>query len=312
MARGKGVSLSTVLLILVLLIGAGIYLGIIKIPALPGQIASTTTAPSELVAVQRKIQFSLVDPLAGSAIPSATVKIYKGTTLIETLTTDSSGVATSSQLYSTGDQLYVYVEKAGYVKRYIPVQVPAMNALDAQAGNMFSIPLQTYTAPTVTLKITDQFGNTYASGGKLNFTALGQTTVSITVTIYNTQDNSGFIGSRDILNNVDWRLVHYISTTGTLSTIQGFERSAQRGTTMYYFNSVPDDALTRQKVGQTYVKTGVYSLTFTVGKGGLAAGQSETYNFYLMMYADVNNFVNQGIFSYDAVQLASFSLVLAA
>ena len=82
MARGRGVSLSTVLLILVLLIGAGMYFGYIKIPALPGQIASTTTAPSELVAVQRKIQFSLVNPLAGSAIPSATIKIYKGTTLI--------------------------------------------------------------------------------------------------------------------------------------------------------------------------------------------------------------------------------------
>jgi hypothetical protein len=312
MARGKGVSLSTVLLILVLIIGAGMYFGFIRIPALPGQIASTT-APSELVAVQRKIQFSLVDPLGGSAIASAQIKVYKGTSLLESLTTDTYGIATTSLLYNTGDQLTIWVNKSNYVRRYIPVQVPAMSKVDAETGNPLSIPLQMTKTPTVTIKITDQFGNVYSgSNNKLNFTALGQTSVAITVTIYNTLDNSGFIGSRDILNNVDWKLVHYISTDATKSTIQGFERSAQRGTTLYYFNTLPDDALTKQKVGQTYVKTGVYSLTFTVGKGSLGSNQSETYTFYVMMYADVNNFINQGIFSYDAVQLASFSLILAA
>jgi hypothetical protein len=269
--------------------------------------------PQQLVAVNKPIRFALTDPLGGSAIGGASILIYgPDRVLRESLTTDSTGIATSALPYQSDGQIYVKVARSGYVTRWIPVTVPRMGQADAQSLATNFVALQTYNLGTYTIKVTDQFGNSYSSGGVLNFTALGANTVSVTVTIYNTEDNSGYVSSFDYLNNINLDAVLLAKTSGTSVTVTGAGSSVARGTDTYWISVLSGDQLTRQLVGQQYVKPGVASVTVTFGRGSLAHGATQSFTFDLMVYFDQGYFAQNGVGGPDAASLASFTLTLAA
>ncbi len=266
-----------------------------------------------LVPVTKPLKFSVNDPLKGQAIASATIKIYgPDKVLKETLTTASDGTVTSALPYASDSVIQVQVSKSGYVTRWFTVTVPKMSKADAESLTTNYVPLQTVTLGAYTIKVTDQFGNSYASGGKLNFTALGVTTCSITISIYNTADNTGYVTSNDFVNGINLNAVLQTSTPGSAVTVTGAGQSVMRGTTSYWLTVLNDDGLTRQLVGNVYVKPGVTSVTITFGKGSLAAGQSQTFTFALYAYFDPAYFAANGIGGPDATQLASFTLTVAA
>jgi len=301
----KGWHIVAVLLIVLLLW----YGGYIKFGIQP-----TPQPEEELVSVNKPLQFAVVDPLAGGGLASASVTVY-GTdkTLKESLTTASDGYTAQTALpYPSDTILYVKVSKTGYVTKWSQVVVPKMTPSDAQSLTTNYIPLQTINLGTYTIKVTDQFGNSYSSGGTLNFTALGTSTVSVTITIYNTEDNSGYVSSYDYLNGVNLNAVLLSSTAGSSVTVTGAGSSVMRGTTSYWISVLNDDGLTRQLVGNQYVKPGVTSVTITFGKGSLAAGGSQAFTFNLQDYFDQSYFAANGIGGPDAASLASFSLTLAA
>jgi hypothetical protein len=168
------------------------------------------------------------------------------------------------------------------------------------------------TLGTYTIKVTDQFGNSYSSGGLLNFTSLGVSSVSITITIYNTADNTGYVTSKDQINNILLAAVLETSTPGSAVTVSGAGQRVVRGTTSYWLTQLSDDGLTRQLVGNTYVKPGVASITITFGKGSLAKGQTQAFTFNLMIYYDPAYFAVNGIGGPDATSVATFTLNLGA
>jgi len=309
----KGWHIALILLIAL----AAWYYGYIKIK-IPGEISQPPTQPpslpsSELVPVNKPLKFALTDPLAGAAIPTATIGIYgPDKVLRESLTTSSDGTVTSALPYQSDSVIYVKVAKAGYVTRWFQITVPRMTPADAQSLTSNFIALATYNLGTYTIKATDQFGNTYTSGGSLNFTALGVTTISVTFTIYNTEDNSGYVSSFDYLNGINLNAAFLTSTGGSSVTVTGAGSSVQRGTTTYWITILSDDGLTRQLIGNTYVKPGVSSVTITFGKGALTAGSSQTFTFTLYGYFDQSYFATNGIGGPDAVSLATFTLNLKA
>lgn len=268
---------------------------------------------AELVSVNKPLKFSLTDPLAGAAIGSANIYIYgPDKVLRETLTTASDGTVVSALPYASDTTIYVKVVKSGYVTRWFTITVPKMTPADAESLTSNYIALQTVNLGTYTIKAVDQFGNTYASGGSLNFTALGASTVSVTFTIYNTEDNSGYVSSYDFINGINLNAVFQTSTGGSSVVVNGAGNSVQRGTTTYWLTVLSDDGLTRQIIGQTYVKPGQTSVVITFNKGALSAGQSQAFTFNLMAYFDPAYFASQGIGGPEAVTLASFSLTLRA
>lgn len=276
----------------------------------PSSIQPPGQQDGNLVSVTKPLKFALSDPLGGSAIASAMVQIYGSDRVLkESLTTDSAGVVTSALPYASGDTIYVKIAKTGYVTRWYTVTVPKMTPADAQSLTTNFIALQTYNLGTYTIKVTDQFGNSYTSGGTLNFTNLGANTVTLTITIYNTEDNSGYISSHDMLNSINLGAVLLTSTAGSAVTVSGAGSSVTRGTTSYWIAPISDDALTRQLVGNQYVKPGVATVTITFGKGSLTTTQAFTFN--LMDYFDSGYFAQNGIGGPDAASLASFSLTLA-
>jgi hypothetical protein len=310
MARTKGIGAGTLFLIIVL--GIALFYAwptIAQQFGIPGAVAPVEQA--NLVSVTKPLKIAVVDPIAGSAVASATVKVYEGQTLKESLTTGSDGTVTTTLPYPSDAVLNIYVV-SGSSKIWKTVTVPKMSTQDAESLTTNYVSIETFTLGTYSIKITDQFGNTYASGGTLNFTTLGAETVSLTVTIYNSADNTGYISSFDPINNVNWQAWLVASTGGSSVTYTGAERNVQRGTTTYYLNHIADDGLIRQKVGNSYVKQGVTSVTITVGKGSLTAGSSQAFTYTLYGYFDADYFATNGIGSPDAASLATFSLTLAA
>ena len=277
-----------------------------------GNIAAPTQTPaSNQVAVMKPLQVAVVDPVAGSAVSSATVKIYQGTVLKESLTTDSTGKATSTLPYKSGTVLSFEIIN-GNSKEWKTITVPYMSPQDAQSLTTNFIDLPFFTLGTYSIKVMDQFGNVYASGGTINFTALGADTITLTISVYNSQDNTGYVSSYDPINKVNWYAYLLASTSGTSVSVTGFEKSVQRGTTTYYMVHVPDDGLTRQLVGQQYVKPGTWSYSITINKGSLAAGSTQSFTITLWAYFDPNYFANNGVGSPDALSLATFTLNVAA
>ena len=298
--------------LLLLIIGAW-YLGYINFNV-PGSIQGPQpSAPANMVAVTKPIKFAVTDPLAGSAVASASIQIYgPDKVLRETLTTDSSGSATTSLPYRSGETYYVKVSKTGYVTRWFTVSVPYMSQADAQSLTTNFVALQLVQLGTYTIKIVDQFGNVYTSPATINFTTLGVTSLTLTINIYNTKDNSGFVSSTDPINGVSWGAVLLLSTAGTSVVVQNAGTSVVRGTTTYYILPVSDNMLTRQVISGQYVKPGVASLTITVSKGSLVKGQTQSFTLNLQAYFDPSYFAANGIGSLDAASLTTFTLNLAA
>lgn len=272
-------------------------------------ILGTQTQAPNGVAVNKPLKISVIDPIAGQALASATVQIYDANgNLMETLTTDSSGQATTAMSYKSGSIIYVFVE-SGSTKLWQKVTVPYMSQYDAQASAYNPVTIQAFTLGTYVIKVMDQFGNVYSSGGTLNFTQLGTNTVSLTIQIYNTQDNTGYKSSYDPLNKVHWDAVARLYADNPDFVVSGLTNSVDRGTTTYWLQVVPDQALTRQKVGDQYTSTGVYTFTVTINKGGLTSTQ--VLNIDLMGYFDPAYFAQTGIGSNAQLQLATFTLNIA-
>lgn len=299
-------------LLLLLLVGAW-YFGYINFRVPESIQGPQPSAPANMVAVTKPIKFAVTDPLAGSAVASATIQIYgPDKVLRETLTTDSSGSATTSLPYRSGDTYYVKVSKTGYVTRWFAVTVPYMSQADAQSLTTNFVALQLVQLGSYTIKIVDQFGNVYTSPATINFTTLGVTSLTLTINIYNTKDNSGFVSSTDPVNGVSWGAALLLSTTGTSVVVQNAGTSVVRGTTTYYILPVSDDMLTRQVISGQYVKPGVASLTITISKGSLTKGQTQSFTLNLQAYFDPSYFAANGIGSLDAQSLTTFTLTLAA
>lgn len=289
---------------------SGGYFAAIQKPAQPQQ---PQPSAGELVPVNKPLRIALTDPLAGMAIPNAQLLIYTPDKVLrESLVTDSTGIASTALPYPSDSVVYVKISKPGYVTKWCTVTVPRMTQADAQSLAQNFVALQDVQLGSYVIKVTDQFGNTYTSGSALNFTRLGASVVSVTITIYNTKDNSGYVTSRDFINNINLNAVLLAKTSGTSVVVQGAGQSVTRGTDTYYMTVLNDDALTRQIIGNQYVKPGVATVTLTFNKGALGAGQTQAFTFNLMAYFDPQYFAVNGIGGPDAVSLASFTLNLQA
>ena len=304
---------SSWIIVLLLILAAAWYFGYIQIPGF--SVAPPSATPSQnTVAVTKPLKISVIDQWAGQAVSSATVKIYRGPTLQESLTTDATGIATSALSYKSGEQLYIHVVK-GNAELWKTVEVPYMSPADAESLTVNPVNIQFYTLGTYTIKIMDSDGNAYTSGGTLNFTTLGKDVVTLTITVYNTVDNSGYISSYNPVLGEARNAYIVLELSGTnfdKVSIQGLPAKKDLAATSYYWIQVPDDGLVKYKVGNTYVKPGVYSITITVDGSALTSGDSVTAKFILKLFADDNLFVQRGVWSSEtALDAATFTLTLA-
>ena len=293
---------------LCLLILGGAYFGLINIPGLDIETGELPTGKKN---VNRVIQFYVADIWGGAAVQSATVKVYDGITLKESLTTSSTagseGTVSTGTAYTSGDVLNIMVLKSNS-KKWYSVTVPQMTEVDASAVSYNPYTLDFFDIDTsVTLKVQDGLGNSYSTTDSLNFTTLGVNQVTLTVSGFVSADGKGYASSYDPLNSINWYGVSYGKLSGTgyeLMSLTGWSTSYPKGTSIYGARRVQDLDLVKYKSGNDYIHDGTFSYTLTLTKGGYT-GTGADIDLYLYAYSDPNYHESYGSFGPDSVAMAS-------
>lgn len=276
----------------------------ISTPSIPG------VGEDGKVTVTKPIQFAVMDPLAGSKVVSATIKVYDGTTLIETLTTDATtGLASTSMPYPSGKVLNVQVSKTLYVTRWQVITVPKMSPDDAQSLTTNYVQLTTATLGTYAITVQNSAGTAYTTGDAINMTDYASTPMQLTVTLRNNVDNTGYISSYDPVNKVNLNPALLTSSSTSYMTIQNAGAYVPRGTVSNWVLVPTDTGLTKELVGSIYKQQGQQAFTITLYKGTLTSSANQTVTFDLYKYFDLAHYTQQGIGGPDAATAASqFSL----
>ena len=296
----------------ILLLGLS-YLGYLDLQSIfsrPGPMPGEEPV-EDLVAVNKPLEFAVIDKFAGSAVSSASVYVYEGKALLETLTTDANGLATTSLKYRSGTQLNILVVN-GNSKMWKSITVPKMAKADAESMSVNSIRIDFFTVASLSLQVRDGFGNSYVNAGNLNKTALGQNIISLTVSWFVANDNTGFLSSYDPINELDWRAVMYVKLSGTnyeVIQLTGLDESYAIGTTNWFASTLADTEVTKYKVGNQYVHPGSGSRTFTLDLTSYS-GDLADLDIYIVFYSSSAYHRAKGGFGPDALTVVQFTLNL--
>ncbi len=360
--RAGGTSLIGLLAVGLIVVIAFVYLqahpGILG--GTPGQNVITTTTTSGQTGsgnVVTFINFLDVDPGAQSDISSATISVYpaagvviggqsySGAQLSETITSSTSAVKSGDQ-YPAGATLFLKVAKANYVTEYDQVVVPAPTANQIQGGLPVSLTVYQPLLGTASVVVANNLGYTLTSNssstgwgttytnahdaamGHYNYTTAGTSSVTFTITLYNTAANSGWADSYDPINLQNWNLVSQLSTTGTSVAVSGITQSRAVGSSTYWFqqmnsgydstsglacsetgancvsNSGVSGGWTQFTVGQT-VYGGSTSYSISVNKGSLAHGSTQELVIQFYDYSSVSWFIANGNYGANSATLGS-------
>jgi hypothetical protein len=371
--RGLSAASAVVILVVILVLAASAFIYFPPQQALKFPTSTQTTASVPSGNVAGKIQFNLQDILSGAAVGSATMKIYPaagsvvggvtygGATSSEAPTVSSAGIATTNLMYAPGTVLNIYLSATNYALQYAQVVAPGVTPAMQAQGTPASLTIYMVSTPTITLSLTDDKGNVYTSNGnKINFTksgtctsgnnCLGESTISLTLTVSNTASNTGFMSSYDPINKQSWCAAIQVKEGGTYTNVIGVSGFPSTygaftvGSTRYWQTTVPDGinpastsgtvispnafvssatdcaassvasgSLSRQTTGTTS-QGGSVSLTFQIKQNSLSHGQTLTLTVLTYLYYDpVYAAQNSGTGGATAVPLgSSFIINIAA
>lgn len=302
-----------VFLLLVIFIAGSIavinYFAPGALSSLPISVQKPTQPATNEIDVTKQLKVTVMDELAGSPIGSATVVIRDAQGLPqETLATLSDGSATSSMLYTSGASLIFEISKAGYVTSFFSKTVPKMAPADAESLSVNPITIKAVKTAVPTITVLDSNGAPVSDGATLNFSG---TSMTFTVTVANTLDNSGWKTTTDPLNKVNLGLVAK-ATASNGAVISGTGSLISRPEGAHLVTPIPDNAICKQKVGNDYpVYKGVYSYSITVNKGTLASGQTTVITIKVIGNFDTQYFNAYGIGSPSETVLATFTFNLS-
>ncbi len=266
-----------------------------------------------------ELKFFVGDELAGGGVASATIKIYKGRTSYDSLTTDSDGTKTSGKTYKSGDNLDIKVTSGSSVTWFSYI-VPKVSNSFIQSGNDIGVPdmlIRLYTAWSSQVSI----GGTSYDGttvGQTNITGAknlatgsrpGTDSFSISVSITEGTDNKGYRSSYDAIEGYWLKTYLHVSVNGTAFediNITGMDAGEEKGSTMHYVEVLDDKGLSRWKVGNNYEEgyQGQVSVTMTVSLTGYNA-TSANIQFQVIAFANWDNFKATSSWGPSAVTVAN-------
>lgn len=353
--KGISAAFAVIVVILILVISASAYL---YYPPTKQQAVTVTTHDSTQPPpgnVAGKIQFVITNVLTGATSTPTTFKVYPaagstvagvtygGKTPSETVTI-SSGTGTTGDVYAPGTVLNIYGVLSGAATMYWQITAPGVTQTQQAYGTAAQLGLSMITTPTLSMSVTDDKGNVYATGKAMNFTntdndgdscatdfvssgyCVGETSVSLTMTITNTAANTGFLSSYDPLNNQNWCSAMVVTESGTDAneiSVSGFPStygSYTTGTTRHWMTTLPDGfqasaynpiaantfvnptcaayttatgGLSVETQGSTNVGGSVV-IHFTVTQNGQDVGDTQTLSFQPWLYFDLATAFSNG------------------
>lgn len=223
---------------------------------LPFSIGGDGGAGTDMVDVNKKLQITVSDAWSGG-VAAHNIYIYDETkALRESLTTAASGIIATAQNYPSGTQLYIEFDNANDHVFY-SVVVPQMNLHDSEASTYNDISLTSYAIGTYTVDSLRMLGLTVSDGETVNATGNATASPTFVYTLTNTgADNTGLLESYDPIYNANWD----VWVTGVISgdnaslvVVEGVDYQWVVGTSIYFADKVSAQALSKWKVGGSYV-----------------------------------------------------------
>jgi hypothetical protein len=266
--------------------------------------------------VNKKLQFTWTAEFSGTVANAKAFTVYDETmALRETLTTAATGIVASAQNYPSGTQLYIKYDD-GSNQIWYDITVPQMSEAEAQAQTYNDISLKYYAVGTYSIDTLRAGGIDFADASTYNVSSNG-TTPTFIYTLANTgADNTGLMDSFDPVYNTAWQtwVTGRISgNNASLVIVNGADYLFTVGTDTYFAERVSSSALSKWKVGASYVPgyTGSDSVSWSLDLSGFTATSAATMQITLYSCADpVYAISHAGNFGVDKVSLAEQTVSL--
>jgi len=198
----------------------------------------------EWVYVQGVVQ----DPLAHSAVASATVRIKLPDSNIITATTDSNGKFQTQNMVQEGAELQVQVEASGYYTDVFTAEVPMGDWSSRDTADIGTFYIYDISGSN-SMSVTDNHGNTISGSSAYNKTLYGEDfTLNVLFTV---DEDDGAVGNSytDLVTGYTYLgglLVVKISDITKVTPEFTYDKLVTIGTTYYYIiyfdRIVNDDA----------------------------------------------------------------------
>lgn len=270
-------------------------------------------AQSNLVDVDKVVDFSLKDEYGGSALTSKTLLVYDGTGLqqLHSLTTGGDGTIATPDTYKSGEVLYVYYESSND-KMWWKVTVPQMTPADAQSATVNTIKLNAFAIGTYTSDSLYYLATSISDAD--TYDAVTSETPTFTYSLSNTgSDNTGIKSSYDPLYQMPYNVVMYVTFSGTsyeTILVYGFTSDYTLGSTHYVARNLDPYALTKHKIANRYLSEGTQSVTFSLDLTGYVVnGTTMQINVYA--YSDpAYSMSHGGAYGTEAVIIAEQTVTI--
>lgn len=314
-AKGSAISMTTILIIAA--VGFGAYWAYTNGYFDDLDLSfSATGGTGNKVDVNKKIQFTWTAEWSGTVANAKTFYVYdESLALRETLTTAATGIVASSQNYPSGTKLYIKYDDTNNQIWY-EITVPQMTSDEAQSQTYNDVSLKYYAIGTYTVDTLRAGGIDFADGSTYNVSSNG-TTPTFIYTLANTgADNTGLIDSYDPIYKCAWQTWVTGKISGdnaSLVIVNGADYVFTVGTDTYFAERVSSSALSKWKVGASYVPgyTGGDSCSWSLDLSGFTATSAATMQITVYSCADpVYAMTHAGNFGVDKVTLAEQTVSL--
>jgi len=269
--------------------------------------------------VNRKVEITFVDKF-GHALPAgASCYVYKadGKTLSEgaALTVSSTGVATTGKYYESGTVLVIEYENTTTTTERLRkhITVPQMKPADIEAVTVNPITIDIFTsASAITATCQTDAGTSVQDANTTTYSCnktVEGNTGSITFNWYVPTDNTGQLTSYDEIDGLNWYVVLYGKLSGTnyeYVDLTGWDGQYTKGTSVWYYKVLDPTAVTKYKVGNTYIYNGAGGFTFSFDLSGYS-GDAANCALWMKAYSDPGYHDVHGSFGPDNYQIDNYS-----
>jgi hypothetical protein len=265
----------------------------------------TTTGDGTVLS--NKLGITLMDKYKGSGMASLHIYVYDGITLLEDLTTASTGYIASTGYYPSGKVLNVKID-TGNSEIWKTITVPVHSAAMVEAGAATPITLYGTIGPTITDALQDQAGNAITDGGTYNVTDVSYT-FAPTYSAFVGTDDTGLLNSdADPIYGMTPRPVLVLEVSGNnyaQCSFNGFDGKIVEGSKHIYYKILDVASLSKDKSGTTYINgmDGADSFSFSADLTGIDFSSAVTCQLYIYSEADPSYRMSHASWGPDATQL---------
>jgi hypothetical protein len=289
-----------------------------KIYDLPGGFFTLAVLPSggepPAGTLSNKLGFTLLDQLKGGGMSTLHIYLYDGVTLVEDLTTASTGYIATAGYYAEGKSLNIKID-TGNSEIWKIITVPKHSQAMIEGGLATPITLYGTVGPTVTDALQDQAGTAIADAGTYNVT-LVSTTFNPTYSFFVGTDDTGILSSaRDPVYGMTPQVVLVLElSANNYAQINpvGFDGKITEGAKNIFYKVIDVADISKDKSGTVYINgmDGSDGFSFACDLTGISFASAVTGQLYIYSEGDPVYRQNHSTWGPDQTELCESSFTI--